>query len=176
MLDLKIFKMGVLNEKRCKNLNSLFSIYEKKLQKKKRRKGGRKRKTTKKRTGGASSDDEVTNPMWEQETVQNPTFTEEDVNKLINEANKKIPILMNDKLSSNLTSEDMKEIKNLITDLNAAKTAIETGTLILNDKDKNRLKGSLGYLTAWYSWRMNPVVRWRGGVRKTRKLYKKRKN
>ena len=143
----------------------------------KRRKGGRKRKITKKRIGGAGSDGEVTNPMWEKETVQNPTFTEEKVNKLINEANKKIPLLMDDKSFRNLTSEDMKEIKNLITDLNAAKTAIETGTLILNDKDKNRLKGNLGYLKAWYSWRMNPVVRVREGGRKTtRKLYKKRKN
>jgi len=141
-----------------------------------RKKGGRKRKrkTTKNRTGGAVSDDEIINPLWEQQKVEDPTFTKEDVNKLIDEANKKFPLLMKDESFTNLTSEDMENTKKLITDLTAVKKALETGTLNLNDEDKGRLTGALGMLRDWYSWRIDPVVRWRRGGRK-RKTSKKRK-
>jgi len=139
-------------------------------------KGGRKRKrkTTKNTTGGAGSDDEIINPLWEQQKVEEPTFSKEDVNKLLKEANKKSSLLMNDESFSKLTSEDMENTKNLITDLTAAKKAFETGKLTLNDEEKNRLKGTLGFLREWYSWRIDPVVRWRRGGRK-RKTSKKRK-
>jgi hypothetical protein len=140
----------------------------------KNRKTARKRKTTKNTTGGAGSDDEIINPMWEQQKVEDPNFTNEDVNKLLKEANKKSSLLMNDESFSKLTSEDMENIKKMITDLHAAKKAFETGKLTLNDEEKDRLKGTLGFLREWYSWRIDPVVRWRRGGRK-RKTSKKRK-
>jgi hypothetical protein len=144
----------------------------------KNRKTARKRKTIKNTTGGAGDDDEIINPMWEQQNVEEPIFTNEDVNRLLNEANKKIHLLSDDESFSKLTSQDMENTmentKNLITDLHAAKKAFETGNLTLNDEDKDRLKGTLGFLRDWYSWRIDPVVRWRRGGRK-RKTSKKRK-
>jgi hypothetical protein len=137
--------------------------------------GGRRKKTTrKKRGGGGGDDDEIINPMWEQQKVKDPIFTEEKVNQLIKEANKKITLLMDDTSSRNLTSKDMDESKYLITDLQAAQKAFETGKLTLNDEDKYKLKGTLGFLREWYSWRIDPVVRLRRGGRKSRKLYKKK--
>jgi hypothetical protein len=140
-----------------------------------RKKGGiqRKRKTTKNRTGGTGSDDEIINPLWEQQKVEDPTFTNEDVNKLIDEANKKISLLGNDESFTKLTSEDMENTKNLITDLTAAKKTLGTGRLNLNDEDKGRLTGALGMLKEWYSWRIDPVVRWRRGGRSKKTTRKK---
>jgi len=140
----------------------------------KNRKTARKRKTTKNTTGGAGGDDEIINPMWEQKKVEDPKFTKEDVIELIKEANKKSSLLIYDESFSKLTSEDMENIKKMITDLHAAKKAFETGNLSLTDDEKNKLKETLGFLREWYSWRIDPVVRWRRGGRK-RKTSKKRK-
>ena len=68
----------------------------------------------------------------------------------------------------------MENAKKLITDLTAAKKTLETGTLNLNDEDKGRLTGALGMLRDWYSWRIDHVVRWRRGGRKTKKRCRKR--